>query len=517
MAELFPCPSCGGQLVYDPTRGQMKCRSCGSFFDVEGYKPKSFDYTRQILTCPSCGGEVAAPSLEGMEFCPYCGTEIANAQAFSEKGYPELIIPFSLSKEDCIDRYRRMVKGVPFLPDELSGTDGLSSFVGLYTPYWIYHYKASGTVVAPVEKYTSDAVYDYHYLADMKTDLDCSISMGVDASATLDDTVSEKLDPFFIDKLEEFNPDYMAGFYAENSTVDPSVYVDSARAKCSEIIVKKMDQMAEENNDYSIGDFKGTCQRVADHLTVEKECTGAYLPLWFLTTRKNNRVAYTVVNGQTGVTYADLPVDIGKYVRASLITSFVCAILLLLLFAVFGTIDMRIVPYVTLIFSSVLMIISAIQSERIYRKENHTDDAGYTGVKKRAEYNAGSFKVFSGKDAAGLVVGGLCLIGFFGNLFSGNFFKLIGIASIVVALVVIATRTSGSFSKTTLFAGAGAAISLADIFLAPHQDIFLYGLIIANLLVLIIVAYRLTADYNRLATSPLPQFQKTGGGLNERY
>ena len=113
MANLFPCPSCGGQLIYDVKSHQMKCQSCGVFFPIDEYRSQEFDYTREVVTCPNCGGEVAAPSLDGMNFCPYCGAEIANAEHFSAKGYPEKIIPFALSKQDCIDRYQRMVDGVP--------------------------------------------------------------------------------------------------------------------------------------------------------------------------------------------------------------------------------------------------------------------------------------------------------------------------------------------------------------------------------------------------------------------
>ena len=45
----------------------------------------------------------------------------------------------------------------------------------------------------------------------------------------------------------------------------------------------------------------------------------AYLPVWFLTYRKNDRVAYAVMNGSTGKITADLPVDSRKYLLGSII------------------------------------------------------------------------------------------------------------------------------------------------------------------------------------------------------
>ena len=460
MANLFPCPSCGGQLIYDVKSHQMKCQSCGAFFSIDEYRSQEFDYTREIVTCPNCGGEVAAPSLDGMNFCPYCGAEIANAEHFSAKGYPEKIIPFALSKQDCIERYQRMVDGVPFLPDDLKTSDGLQSFVGLYTPYWIYNYEAKGRVSVPIERFDSDAMYDYHYTADMETDLDCEISVGQDASETLDDTVSGQIDPFFYEKICDFNPNYMAGFYAENSTVDPSIYEDSSKRKCADAIRIRMDQKACENDGYSLAENSAEMERELDPYISERDhAEGAYLPLWFLTTRKNDRVAYTVVNGQTGATHADLPVDFGKYVRSSLIASAISAVILLLLFAVFGSIDMKVVPVVTLILSIILMVVSMVQANSIYRKENHLDDAGYTGNRQMTQRPM----------------------------------------------------------LSTVLSAVGIVLSGADIFLDPHSDVIMYLLLIVCIAIMIVVALIMARDYNRIATNPVPQFRKTGGNLNGKY
>lgn len=523
MANLFPCPSCGGQLIYDVKSHQMKCQSCGSFFPIDEYKSQEFDYTREVVTCPNCGGEVAAPSLDGMNFCPYCGAEMANAEHFSQRGYPDKIIPFALSKQDCIDRYQRMVDGVPFLPDDLKTSDGLESFVGLYTPYWIYNYEAKGRVSVPIAKDESDAMYDYHYTADMETDLDCEISVGQDASQTLDDTVSEQIEPFFYEKVRDFNPNYMAGFYAENSTVDPDIYDDVTKTRCVDIIRKKLDMMAGDHDGYYLSESSDAQQReISPYVSKAGENTGAYLPLWFLTTRKNNRVAYTVVNGQTGAAHADLPVDIGKYVRGSLVASAICAVILLLIFGAFGTIDMHAVPFVTLIFSSVLMIVASFQSNHIYRKENHIDDAGFSGSKSRKKpkdpYETDHRKKGSlSANATSIVI--FVIFAFFAmsSLAIGTLFRCIPIIIFVVAVIIMIVKARGSSSFTAVLAMTGAMLSLADLILDPHSDVFMYGLVIANIVIMIIVALQLARDYNRIATQPLPQFRKKGGNLNGKY
>ena len=45
------------------------------------------------------------------------------------------------------------------------------------------------------------------------------------------------------------------------------------------------------------------------------------LPVWFLTWQESGRVAYSVVNGQTGKVTSELPVDIKLYLLFSLIAA----------------------------------------------------------------------------------------------------------------------------------------------------------------------------------------------------
>ena len=42
-------------------------------------------------------------------------------------------------------------------------------------------------------------------------------------------------------------------------------------------------------------------------------------PVWFLSYRKKDRVAYATVNGQTGLVVADIPIDPKRYLLGSLL------------------------------------------------------------------------------------------------------------------------------------------------------------------------------------------------------
>ncbi len=62
-----------------------------------------------------------------------------------------------------------------------------------------------------------------------------------------------------------------------------------------------------------------------------KEAASAMLPVWFLSYRNKDRVAYATVNGQTGKVAADIPVDRRKF----LLGSFLLAIPVFLLLNLF--------------------------------------------------------------------------------------------------------------------------------------------------------------------------------------
>ena len=51
-------------------------------------------------------------------------------------------------------------------------------------------------------------------------------------------------------------------------------------------------------------------------------------PVWFMSYRNGDRVAYATVNGQTGKAVADLPVDIRKFIGGSLLLAVPVFILL---------------------------------------------------------------------------------------------------------------------------------------------------------------------------------------------
>lgn len=184
--------------------------------------------------------------------------------------------------------------------------------------------------------------------------------------------------------MKSFTPSILCGFYADTADVDSDIYLEDAKAIANEQTyskVKKIPAFQEFNFIYPETDHY-----MSYALNTEcKEAASAMLPVWFLSYRNKDRVAYATVNGQTGKVAADIPVDSRKF----LLGSFLLAIPVFLLLNLFFTIR----PASTLILSAALALFASIiyfvELSEIHSQETYENDRGYQSkqgnVKKEAK------------------------------------------------------------------------------------------------------------------------------------
>ncbi|MBQ5623675.1 MAG: hypothetical protein IIU91_06815, partial [Alistipes sp.] len=105
----------------------------------------------------------------------------------------------------------------------------------------------------------------------------------------------------------------------------------------------------------------------------------AMFPVWFLSYRNKDRVAYATVNGQTGKVVADLPVDIRKYLLGSLILAIPIFILLNMFFTIRPSAALTIVAFIALLS----VILYAVEMKQIVTKDGYLDDKGLLESRRR--------------------------------------------------------------------------------------------------------------------------------------
>ncbi len=297
------CPTCG-----DPVDvGENFCGMCGD--DLRHLQPAVDGPGREHVTCENCG---ASMSVEGQRsiVCPFCKS--AHVVAMADDGElhpPEFIIGFANTEEVAKGRFRTWArKGGLTVPGDLGRASTLSEIHGVYVPFWGFSVRADSQYRARIgedwsrtETYTTmvngklqtrtrtvretewfsldGAHHSYHnrYL--------------VSGSQGLPQALADAVMPYDLTRLHRFRESFLAGWTAEEPSVDP----DDAYKVSN-------DRFYREEQKRVAALLPGDTHR---DLQVETRFSQAtrdllLLPLWLLVYDYKGKRYRFVMNGQTG-------------------------------------------------------------------------------------------------------------------------------------------------------------------------------------------------------------------------
>ena len=382
------CPHCGAEVQFKAGTQKVHCEYCGSDFDpkeliTEEKKAKKIELEGTSYTCSQCGASLMTFDETAVTFCSYCGSQGMLEDKMVSQEQPDLIIPFSKTKEECVANYKKKVSSFLFSPGYMKDELVVNKFRGIYMPYGIYQLQFHGDCTNKGSKYShrsGDYVYYDDYLIHANVDATYN-GVSFDLLSKFYDEYSHAI-PFDYKGCEPFNKNYLAGFYADCKDVEVGTYSNKA------ISIGKSDSTRFLKKSPVYGKY-GCTNPVVPFQMGEKKL--GLFPVYFLSIRdKNNQyIHYAIVNGQTGKVAADLPISFGKYIIASL---------LLAIPIFFGLTILPVVsPIAITIFSAIMAVIGAIicftELNQLHNKELHENDAGYQFVHaKENNKKTGGFK-----------------------------------------------------------------------------------------------------------------------------
>lgn len=540
---MYNCPNCSGNLSFDIASQKLMCDYCKTQLDPYEYQKtqdaeESDDFGVTVFTCPQCGGEIMTTNVTAAGFCTYCGASTILDSRMSKEKRPTHIIPFKRTKEDCRKAYSSLVRRALFTPSEFRDPEYLDRFRGIYIPYWVYDYKLDGNLRMNGKKSYRRGDYMITDYFKMTGEVNATYEgLNHDASSSFDDTVAASIAPFESKGFQPFTPSILCGFYADAPDVDSSVYEEDVMSTICEDALDRLSGVKEYRKDGA--DLPDTEVFRKNLNSYGLRASGAapvcaYLPVWFLTYRKKDRVAYAVMNGSTGKITADLPVDEKKYVLGSLLLAIPIFAVLAFLFTMTG--------HAVLTASSILALISLIiyilETMSISDKDTHANDKGFTfsdrRSKKKAEKDGENGKgSASGKIKTVLLavfaVFLLLAVGLKPALEyitdSGYLtgYKIYGIVSAVLLLagiILMGWLAESDTAKKNMYlhtAGSILAVTTASIVFVwnPPSDLWYYGGAILAAAGICLTFLGIIRKYNILATRPLPTFYDRKGG-NDR-
>jgi len=331
----FPCPECGSEMRFDPEANKLKCPYCSheQDFDGEGQSglanteldfkaalanelpPEEMEEIR-ATDCSNCGAQVEFEGDSYSKECPFCASPIVLEPRTSKQIKPKGVMPFVLSEDKAREAMNTWLGKLWFAPSDLQEYARKGrKMQGMYVPYWTYDAQSEsdyagqrGTYYYVTERYTTTengkTVSKTRQVRKTRWHrVSGHVSKWFDdilvlASKALPKRFTDKLAPWDLGALVDYNPNYIAGYSAEAYTVDLAEGFTEAEA----IIEREIRALVKR-------DIGGDEQRINALNTTLSALTFKHvlLPVWLAAYKYQGKSYRFVVNGQTGKVKGERP------------------------------------------------------------------------------------------------------------------------------------------------------------------------------------------------------------------
>ena len=324
------CPNCGGTLTYNAKARQMYCSLCGKFKEIsygthKDLEVKGIPYNAifnsncaipgdkcKILSCDNCGAELIYDSLQVSGTCPFCGsTNITPAAGTGSIMRPNGIIPFSFDEDKARMYFREHLKKKHFIPNKVKHCK-LDNLFPLYLPFFGFEANTSSSYLIDIGYYDSEGNI---YYKTCKGSFEKHYSeIPISASSKVYNGQVDKLRLSSLLSARPFNPDYMAGYYAERNSTSLKHGFEVAQ----DYITRELNRLIPEA---ALRKFGGDKYQNLKYKTAYTDVTYKYIlaPVYLASfTYKGNK--YDVaINGSTGKVACDPPSTLKFFISLMII------------------------------------------------------------------------------------------------------------------------------------------------------------------------------------------------------
>ena len=312
----YKCPYCGGSLVYSAKEQMLLCSFCGNAMTSEkiellsqinapdqGEADENDD--RQEIICNSCGAKISADKNTSATFCAFCGSPSLITQRLTKRFRPDYVIPFKITKEEALSRIREYAKNAKYAPRRFFTDKKIKNITGLYVPFWLMNSRCCMDVKGV--GYKEDLKTTHKYSVASYIDIGVK-NVPFDGAINIRDQLMESIEPYDCSELIDYNGSYLQGYYAQRYDLSAQTLTDRILARLHRY---SKEAAVESLKGYSRFEFYSSTVGIG-----ELEQKYALFPVWLLTYEYGGLKYQIAVNGQTGKTDGNLPVDkVKKYLR----------------------------------------------------------------------------------------------------------------------------------------------------------------------------------------------------------
>jgi hypothetical protein len=324
--RTFTCPQCGGRLRFDTELVDLRCENCGF---VEGVVEEPAAGSEQVLdfalptrqghrwaeaerhfTCQQCGAGTLLPPGQTSHVCPFCASAaLAAAPEEAELLPPQGVIPMGLDAAAAQQQVRAWLGRGLLAPDDLALLARGGGLAPVYVPFWSFNTTLNSRWRARVDVNEGGKQRTVWHEGEETQFYTHWLQPGTRA---LPGGPLREIEPFEMKQLVVYKPEYLAGWPAGTYDVSLAQASLDARAAMIEAATGRLWKKA----------LPG--RLVTDLKVTGTDFTGqtyqlVLLPVWVGNYHYRGRAFRVLVNGQTGKTTGDKPVDTVKVALLALI------------------------------------------------------------------------------------------------------------------------------------------------------------------------------------------------------
>lgn len=356
---LAKCARCGAtEIALNVATGKLRCSFCrfewqsanaletldlnGDISQLTGLVVGSgtadiVASVEEVLTfkCSACGAEVVIDTGHGTQArCHWCRNKLSMNQQVPNGAVPDMILPFSVTKEAAIEAIDGFVKKRTFFAHPRFKKEfSPENVMGVYMPYVVVdvngHAAMRGQGERQTRSYTvkrgnnTERRYDAD-LYDVSRDFDIHINdlTFESSSDRLNQSTSQNTNnvinaimPFDVENSVRYDSNYLSGFTSERRDSNLDQLTPIAHAQTQDIARHKANQTLTA---YGRG-VRWDHEQVD---VIGQRWVSAYLPVWLYSYHEKKSggrsfLHYVAVNGRTGETMGSVPLNQAKLLLVS--------------------------------------------------------------------------------------------------------------------------------------------------------------------------------------------------------
>ena len=306
------CSTCGGNLVFNPTRQSLVCERCGNIAPVSGVTttekslqlllsnaPK-WQKDTVVWQCEHCGAKSVVTKTDLVAKCEYCGRTNLLKTGELPGVRPDTVVPFKFDQKEADRIIRGWLSRRCFAPNRYKRQLTLRHMSGVYYP--AFTFDAQTTTVyrgVAVSTETNTRTVDGHSISESFTsrrpvhgfDQHVFDDVLVVANNAITAETIHTLAPFDTNHGQCYQNSYLSGYTVFQSTIEPTA--------CWEMGKKSMHRVIYDKITTKYGDVR------LENLDLDMKINNVtykhvLLPIYVGYTEYNNKKYEIYINGQTG-------------------------------------------------------------------------------------------------------------------------------------------------------------------------------------------------------------------------